>query len=83
MKSSSLKTVGAPLRPSEAGFILPMTLVVLSIIGLSLWAAMSVLNGMRGDLQQLGDDVRLEAAARLEPVEPGHVDVHHDEIRAR
>lgn len=53
------KTPGA-----EAGFVLPMVLVVIAIIGMSLWAAMSVLTGMNRDLTELIDDVRLETAAQ-------------------
>ena len=48
----------------EGGFVLPMTLVVVAIIGLSLWAAMSVLDGMRRDLTTLTEGLRLETAAQ-------------------
>lgn len=48
----------------EEGFVLPMTLVVVAIIGLSLWAAMSVLDGMRRDLTTLTQGLRLETAAQ-------------------
>lgn len=48
----------------DGGFVLPMTLVVVAIIGLSLWAAMSVLDGMRRDLTALAEGLRLETAAQ-------------------
>jgi hypothetical protein len=48
----------------QSGFVLPMTLVVVAIIGLSLWAAMSVLDGMRRDLTALTEGLRLETAAQ-------------------
>lgn len=54
----------APPASPEGGFVLPMVLVVIAIIGLSLWAAMSVLSGMNRDLAALTDSVRLETAAQ-------------------
>jgi hypothetical protein len=49
---------------SEAGFILPMTLVVIAVLGLALWSAMAVLDSMQRDLLRLTAGLRLETEAQ-------------------
>lgn len=75
-------------RPQQPnGFVLPLTLVALAVIGLALWAALAVLESMSRDLQLLEDDLRLatlgsEVEGQIaylvlsEPIRPGGIEIN-------
>jgi hypothetical protein len=69
------------------GFVLPLTLVALAVIGLALWAALAVLESMSRDLQLLEDDLRLATIGSeiegqvtylllSEPFRPGGIEIN-------